>query len=264
MATGTMHSQSPAVWTPEPEIVETGVHPSGHHDVRGAGGMYTARMTAAGLPRDPYPEVEDEVLTRIGDYMDDDDVIPALPPDERQATVPANPPRTLAEMVSQLGERGRERTCAGGVIVLPEPCGAVTEVRVHVRLAPLFRRFLEEIARQGHWPLVKTVHGYSLKKRRGSGSGRESDVSLTAWGAAIEINAGYNLHGVRMPHGPTGEPHELVSKGKPGFRFCADHPIVEIARDCGLTWAGMDRWAIRGEPTNIRPDGAVFQWPRSW
>lgn len=251
--TGLFGSLEPDIWTPEGDMDYDPSTPETHMVL---------------IPGSPYPPDEEEqgipnLVTATPEDVPDGP-LPTTTPEQRAERVPERQPRTTNELYAVLGEKGRSSVNGGGIVRLPEPIGNQTEIRCHVRLAPVFQRFLDELALAGLWHLVKRIDGFQLSKRRGTSGGAINTVSLRSWGAAIDINAPYNQYGHVLPVIPTGEPVELVAAGEPGWRFYSEHPIVNIARRCGLTWAGCSRWAVEGEPLNRLPDGATFQFMRIW
>jgi hypothetical protein len=68
----------------------------------------------------------------------------------------------------------------------------VTRIRVNKAIANLTRTTLEQIYHDGLWHLLLTFDGcYCWRPKRTS-----SRLSLHAWGAAIDLNAGMNLIGM--------------------------------------------------------------------
>ena len=179
----------------------------------------------------------------------DDEILPQV--EERSANLPV--PTDEVSLIDTFGEFAISGVSDGGVVRLPEPVGNTKEVRVHKKLQKVMQAFVDKIHSEGLWWMVKAVSGYSQETRPGSQRYKaERKISITSWGAALVINANYNLHG-EAPGGPVGEPAVSVSRGEPGFTFYPGHPIVAIAEELGLTWAGRKQFSV------MTPEGDAFQ-----
>lgn len=201
-------------------------------------------------PKPSYAELgfDDEILSEIED---------------RPESVPI--PYDEESLNNTFGKMATSGTCDMGVVKLPAPVGNDREIRVHKKLQKVMQSFVEEIHAKELWWMIRSISGYSVETRPSSQRYlADRKPSITSWGIAVTINSGYNLPGTVQSR-PIGEPVTKIAAGEPGYTFYPAHPIVEIARAHGLTWAGQTHYETpEGKVSNDVTIPSVFMYMSNW
>lgn len=108
----------------------------------------------------------------------------------------------------------------------------VSKIKLHRRVAPVFRATWAELERRGLTDKLRTYSGSFAPRHMGHNPGRA--VSVHAYGAAIDFDAAWNGYGVPLE------------------RAQINREVVRCFEECGWHWGG--RW------TDPYEDAMHFQW----
>ena len=222
------------------------------------------------LPDDEFMDLDKSTITSKRIIIDDVTGAEYEEEFEAEGTEPSTesiyPPVPLSvQTVRSIFGPPATAPCEAGIVMLPAPVRGVTRIRVHMKLRPLFTHFLQEIADAGYWHLIDDIRGFRVRRRRMANNRiGDRNLSPTSWGIGVTINEGVNGNMRETMRQPWGGPRHIIEKGDPGFGFYEGHPIVLIARDFNLTWAGASTWDDKARKVNSRPDASLFQYCREW